>query len=1104
MEPRKSVLAVMLLSALFVFRFPLSAQVPRVSVHKDNVPIKEILKTIEKETDYAFFWNSSDFDAGRKVSVNVENAQVTDIISRILPDFFCKIDKGKIIIVRKSSGNSGPERVASVKKPVTLRGRILDDGNAPLPGASVIIRIDGKNYGTTADADGVFTLNLPDTPEEGSSLIASFIGYIDRAIPFSGKLEYEFVLRQDEELLSESVVVGYGRQEKINLTGSVAAISSENLTRRPVMRATASLSGLASGVAVTQSSGQPGSDGATVRIRGIGTLNNSSPLVLIDGISGQLDGINPNDIESISILKDAASSAIYGSRAANGVILVTTKEGSKDRISVSYNGYVGFQSPTAMPDFVSNLEYMENINKAYANEGKAPLYSERYISDWLRYRKIDPDHYPDNDWQKLLMTGSGFTQNHHISVSAGSKNIKGFASFAYQSQDGIMENFSANRFSLRANISANVTKWLTAGLLVDGRRSTTETPSYQSNMKSAINRIPGIYTCILTDGRWGTGYNQRNALALGMDGGETTAVSDNLRATFSIGFKPVKGLGIDFKWTPNITDSYKKVMRKTVAMYEPDLETPAAEAPALSSLSQSDDKTTMTTIQVLANYGHEFRKGHKLDVLLGYEQIDYRTSGISLAREGFALPEYEVMDAGSAENMSNGGDASSWALLSGFARVNWSYRSRYLLEANVRADGSSRFARGNRFGFFPSFSAGWRISEEPFMKNATWLNNLKVRVSWGRLGNQEIGTYPAYATIKFNPSYVFGGKPADGGYQAAYANSGISWESSETIDAGLDISLFGNRLTASLDWYRKNTTDILLKLPIPNITGLSEPYQNAGVVRNTGWDLEIGHKHSVKDFSYSISFNLSDVYNKVIDLKGTGPIISGYTVIDEGYPINSLYGYKSEGLFRNRVELINHPSQRYFGNYSLGDIKYVNVSDEDGTENVVNAYDRTIIGNQIPRLIFGLNFSAEWKWLDLTLMFQGIGKRDIILTGDAVWALYNGGKMQTWMRDNWSSDNPDASYPRLIASSSHNNYQYSDFWVYNAAFLRLKTAQLGFTFPEKWMSKIRVSNLRIYVTGDNILTLSALPKGWDPEMGSGAADIYPLTKTWLFGVQLTF
>ena len=285
---------------------------------------------------------------------------------------------------------------------------------------------------------------------------------------------------------------------------------------------------------------------------------------------------------------------------------------------------------------------------------------------------------------------------------------------------------------------------------------------------------------------------------------------------------------------------------------------------------------------------------------------------------------------------------------------------------------------------------------------------------------------------------------------------------------------------------------------------MTAPYQNAGIVRNTGWDLELGHKNSFGDFSYAVNFNLSDVVNEVIDLKGAGPIIDGYEIIDEGYPINSIYGYKADGLFCTKEELLNHPNQSYFGEYGLGDIRYVNVTDSDGTKNEINASDRTIIGNQIPRFTYGLNITAAWKGLDLTLFMQGIGKRDIILQGDAVWALYNAGKMQTWMQDNWTESNKDATYPRLIAASEHNNFQNSSFWVYNASFLRLKTVQLGYTFPENWMKKIKVSNLRVYVTGDNLATLSNLPKGWDPEMGSGNAKIYPLTKTWLFGVQLSF
>ena len=444
-------------------------------------------------------------------------------------------------------------------------------------------------------------------------------------------------------------------------------------------------------------------------------------------------------------------------------------------------------------------------------------------------------------------------------------------------------------------------------------------------MKGYINRIPGIYTCLLSDGRYGTGYNQRNPLALGREGGNTVNTYDNLRATFSLTLTPINGLSIDFNYTPNLGNTYKKIAKKSVAVYEPDQETPAAISPAKSSLSQSDAKTTQTTIQALVHYDRSSKGGHDLGVLAGYEQIKYHTNDISLSREGYVLPQYEVINAGSTENMQNGGSASAWALLSYFGRINYSYKSRYLFEANVRIDGSSRFARGHRYGVFPSFSAGWRISEESFLQGVNWISNLKLRASWGRLGNQEIGTYPAYTTITFDPTYTFGGTPADGGYQKAFANTNISWESSETTDVGLDIGLFKNKLTASFDYYVKNTTGILLKLPVASITGLTEPYQNAGKVRNTGWDFEISHQNKVGDFSYSITFNLSDVHNKVTDLKGVDPIISGYTLIAEGYPINSLYGYVADGLFRDRVDLLNHPSQSYFGDYSLGDIKYRNL-----------------------------------------------------------------------------------------------------------------------------------------------------------------------------------
>lgn len=1074
---------------------PSYAQSARVTIKKQRATIETILLQIEAQTHYLFI-NNNDVKLDRSIDVSAENEPVASVLKKIFEGTGAEfVLQGSHIVLTNKVRKSTPTRMPKAEN---TSGRVVDDAGEPIVGATVILL--GTTVGTTTDSEGRFTIRAA----KGTVLEFSCLGYTPMRVAVGVESTLDVTLQQSVDALDDVIVVGYGVQKKANLTGAVAAIDNAEIARRPVMRATTALQGLASGVTVTQSSGQPGSDGATIRIRGIGTLNNSEPLVLIDGVAGVLDGVNPNDIESISVLKDAASAAIYGSRAANGVILVQTRQGTRESLSASYNGYIGFQSATVLPDFVGNYAYMTNMNKASVNAGMSPLYSESYLADWLRYRKVDPDHYPDNDWQKILLTGSGFTQNHHASVSGGGKAIRAFASFAYQSQEGIMENFFADRFSARANISMNISKFLKAGMLVDGRRSTTRTPTYQEFMKGYINRIPGIYTCLLSDGRYGTGYNQRNPLALGRGGGNTVSTFDNLRATFSLTLAPVEGLSVDFNYTPNLGNTYKKVAKKSVAVYEPDQQTPAAISPAKSSLSQSDAKTTQTTIQALLHYDRSFKGVHELGVLAGYEQIRYRTNNISLSREGYVLPEYEVIDAGSTGNMQNGGSASAWALLSCFGRINYSYKSRYLFEANVRVDGSSRFARGHRYGVFPSFSAGWRISEEKFLRGVGWISNLKLRASWGRLGNQEIGVYPAYATITFDPTYAFGGTPADGGYQKSYANTNISWESSETTDIGLDVGLFGNKLTASFDYYVKNTTGILLKLPVTSITGLTEPYQNAGKVRNTGWDFEISHQNKVGDFSYSVTFNLSDVHNKVMDLKGVDPIISGYTLIAEGYPINSLYGYAADGLFRDRIDLLNHSSQSYFGDYSLGDIKYRNLTDADGTENQVNAYDRQVIGNQIPRYAFGLNISGSWRNLDFSLLFQGIGKRDIILTGDAVWALYNSGKMQRWMLDNWSPENPDASYPRLVAASSHNNFQYSSFWVYNAAFIRLKTAQIGYTLPGGMLSQIGIKRLRVYVTGDNIFTVSSLPRGWDPEMGSGTADIYPLTKTWLGGVQLTF
>ena len=966
----------------------------------------------------------------------------------------------------------------------------------PLAGVAVLVR--GTTQGTTTGISGEYAVSVPSGSTE---LEFSFLGYVAKIQKIGTAHTLDVTMEEEATGLQEVVVVGYGVQKKANLTGSVSVMEGDDINRRQVMRASSALQGLSAGVSVVQKSGQPGSDGATIRVRGVGTINNSDALVLVDGVQGSLDALDSNDIESISVLKDAASAAIYGSRAANGVILVTTKNGGDEKLSVTVNSSVAWQRFTDLPEFVNGYTYMKAMNTAYENVKKTPLYSDSYLADYMRYKLVDPDRYPDTDWQDALYTGSGFMQHHHISVSGG-KKVNTLASFGYQEQEGLIPGFSAERYNMRLNSRMNIRKNLQAKVLVEARRNNVVEPISAASIMSNVNRIAPIYTARLKDGRWGTGYNNGNPVAQANDGGSSDKTYDFLRATFQVAYQPFSGMDVEFNFSPKFSNNYTKNFNKSLKLYTPDSDEPVLN-PAMSSLNQTDAKITENMLQVILRYNNEFRD-HEIGILGGYEQIIYKTQNISLRREGFPLVDYPVMNAGSVTNWSNGGGASEWALLSYFARANYSYKSRYLLEANIRVDGSSRFARGHRFGVFPSVSLGWRISEENFMKSVDWVTNLKLRASWGQLGNQEIGTYPAYTTMSMGPTFIFGTTPtaADGAVQKSYANEGITWETSETIDVGLDVSLFRNKFNMVFDLYERKTKDILLKLPITGITGLTEPYQNAGVVRNRGWDLELSHRNQHRDFRYQISFNLSDVHNKVIDLKGAGPIISGFSLIEEGYPINSIYGYKALGLFRSDEEIAGAPRQT-FGDIAPGDIRYANVSDRNN-KNTVDRDDRTVIGNVIPRYTYGLNIAMQYKGFDLSMLIQGVGKVNAIYTGDAVWALYNAGKMQRWHMDYWTPQNPGASYPRLIADSSHNNFQNSSFWVYDASYVRLKNAQLGYTLPERLTRKIWIQKLRLYVSGDNLLTFDHMPKGWDPETRSGDAEIYPIASTYTFGVQITF
>lgn len=977
----------------------------------------------------------------------------------------------------------------------TVTGIVTDPANRPLPGASV--REHGTQNGGTTDEQGRFTLVLQ---QAASLLDVSFVGFVSTQVQPAAEGLTRIQLKPDASGLNEIVVVGYGTQKKIDLTGSVASVSGDALAKRPVMRASAALEGLASGLTVTQTSGQPGADGGTMRVRGIGTLGNSDPLVLIDGVEGSLDGVDPHDIEDISVLKDAASASIYGSRAANGVILVTTKTGKADRLRVEYNAYFGWQRFTDLQDFSDGYTYMQSLNQAYLNEGRDPLYSEEYLQEYREKSKTDPDHFPDVDWQKAVYTGSGFLQHHYVGVTGGSERLRVMGSVAYQDQRGEVPGYLSQRYSFRLNTQTNIARNFQVRFNLSGRHSPTQAPSGGTGTYGVISEVirqPPVFPARLSDGRFGVGWAGTNPLARALDGGYDNDTYESFQGTLQANYQPFAGMDIELNFSPQYSDVFSKSFFKAVSTYEADATSPSYTFPAKSTLTEAYSRSWENTAHLLLRYQKTLQQ-HHVELLGGYEQITYRNDQFNAFRDDYPLPDYQELNSGSVENWKNGGTASEWALRSYFGRLNYNFAGRYLLNANLRVDGSSRFAAGNRYGVFPSFSAGWRLSEEAFLQDVGWLSNLKLRASWGELGNQLIGTYPFASVVNLGVNYVLGGAPATGAAQTDMSNRDISWESSTTKDIGLDLGLLQDRISFSFDYYVRNTTGILLQLPIPAIIGLAKPYQNAGAVRNTGWDLELSYAKQTGAFHYRIGFNLSDVINEVTDLKGTGPYISTYSVVQEGEPIDALFGYQAIGLFQTQDEVDKSPTQ--FGNYAPGDIRYKDLSGD----NVINADDRTVLGNQIPRLNFGLDFSAGWKGFDLNVLIQGVGKRDIFLYKDAVWAFYNAGKIQRWQLDYWTPDNPDAKYPRLVAQTTHNNFQNSSYWVYDASYARLKNVQIGYTFPEALLGRTFLNQLRLYVSGQDIFTLDHMPSGWDPERKSGDASVYPITSTYVFGLSLSF
>lgn len=1000
----------------------------------------------------------------------------------------------------------------------------VSDSNGPLAGVMVLNKDNGKWAST--DLDGNYTIS---EIKKGQILEFSFMGYITKKEVWNGQHPYNVLLMEDAMELEETVVIGYGSVKKKDLTGAVGVVNDKIIGQQSTSQLSQSLQGVVPGLSVTRSSSMPGAS-ATIKVRGITTMSDSSPLILVDGMAvSSLDNVPTEDVRQITVLKDAASAAIYGARAASGVILITTKEASEGQLQIGYNGEVSVITPTEFPSYRTGVkEYMEDYNEWAWNDAGNPEggeyagYSKELIDNYMSNNAYDPITYPNYDWKSAILKKASMRHKHNVTMTYGNKVIKSRTSASYENADALYKGLSHERLSLRSRNTIKFSEKWSGALDFSFRQATKKDPHSGSPIKAA-NMYPSIYAGLYPDGRIAPGKEGSFSNTLGalLEGGNKTNVATMASAKISLSYKPVEGLDITANFTPTYSFVKTKDMQKAVPVYDAyDTDVilgyvSGYTANALSEL-RSDAKTFET--QVIATYDKTFAKKHNFNVMAGYEDYMYTYEKLTADTNEMELSMFPYMDLANKNSLNVGGSSYQNAYRSFFGRIMYNYDNRYYLQLNARGDASSRFHKDYRWGFFPSASLGWVVTNEKFMSNVNWLNHLKLRASVGSLGNERIGNYPYQTYITFNKAIMYdsaGTSPVSTmtGAQADYAYKNIHWEKTWSWDAGIDATFLDNRLDFSADYYYKKTTDMLLAVAIPSFTGYSAPDRNAGTMNTRGWEVKLGWADSIGDFSYAVSVNLSDYKSVMGDLGGKQVFNSNGTIITEGEEYCAWYGYKASGLFQNAEEISN--SALLVSSVKPGDVKYKDISGPEGTpDGIINdTHDRTVLGSSLPHYIYGGSINLGWKGISFSVLFNGVGHQLSRLTEDMVRPLQSqwlpspsvirnsDGSRNYWSVYNTDEENLKAKYPRLSHSSGeYNNYKMSDYWLKNSAFLRVKNINLGYTFPKALISKVNVKGLRVYFNVDDPFCFDNYLKGWDPEAG---ASTY-IARTWTFGLDLKF
>lgn len=1106
------------------------SQNARVSINKKNVQLETVLNEIEHQTDYLFIYNNQ-VNVNKKVSLKAKNQPVSKVLEELLADSGITYSvEGNHIVLGKQTMAAAPQQSS------TIRGKVIDTNGDPVIGANIVEK--GTTNGTTTDVEGNFSINA----KSGSTLVITFIGYVREEVKANAGRRMEIILQEDSETLEEVVVVGYGTMKKADLTGSVATVGSEVIEDRPLTNLGAGLQGAIANLNITSSSGAPGT-GSSFNIRGTTNLSGGGPLVLVDGIEMDPNLINPQDVKDVTVLKDAASASIYGARAAFGVILITTKTGfvsQKPVVSLSANYSINV--PTVHANYMNSMEYTQWMNDANTTSNGSNYFDDITMEHVRNYyndpvNNLPVFHHPDDaaskyrycgntDWYEALNKKSYPMQQYNISVQGGSETAKYMTSAGMFQQDGISKwtDEDYKRFNVLQHVNYKVNNWLQVGLratLSMVKMNTGPQNKYGSNSLGAT--IPGDSRPLMPvyhpDGHFagycGDGYFTNQAAWLSQ-GGSAEMRNNNMYATAFAKLNPFEGLEINFDYTYNYYNySFKNHVREYIDYDADGNQGSIFPHTSPNQVSYNKRESQYDVFNAYATYKKKINKVHALEGMIGFNQENATYKGVGLSRNNLIANDIPFLNLATGDR-STSDYMNQWAIRGAFFRLFYAYDDKYLVQVNGRYDGSSRFPKDDRFAFFPTFSLGWRLSQEKFWKPiAHIVNDFKIRGSYGALGNQVLlqgGNdmyYPYISTYTTGEvGYLFSGEKQMGVYAPGLVSDQLTWETVKQWDLGFNFSMFDSKLTGEFDYYVRTTEDMLTKSKtLPSILGVSEPQMNAADLRTSGWEVALTWKSALQNgLAYNATLSLSDYQAEIT--KYDNPTKNLSDNYYEGKKLGEIWGFVTDGLFQSDEEASSWNQSKIVGyTQYAGDIKFADLNGDGevtrGENTVNNSGDLKIIGNETPRYNFGIRGTAEYKGFDFTLFFQGTMKRDIIPSKTFYLSHYTSewSVPQKMNYDYWREDNRDAFFPRARMNGSAVNENQTRFML-NGAYIRCKQLALGYTIPKYITEKAKISKLRVYFNADNLFEFSGMPDTFDPELAT--VNAYPFIRSFSFGANLTF